>query len=62
MDDKSTNKINYNNMKQLKKRAYWLQCMGTLDADRASSRVTKNILRFTNSALPKTEKGGEVWL
>lgn len=49
-------------MKQLKKRAYWLQCMGTLDADRASSRVTKDILRVTNCALPKTEKGGEVWL
>lgn len=49
-------------MKQLKKRAYWLQCMGTLDADRASSLVTKNILRFTNSALTKTEKGGEGWL
>ena len=49
-------------MKQLKKRAYWLQCMGTLDADRASSLVTKTILRFTNSALPKTEEGGEVWL
>ena len=49
-------------MKQLKKRAFWLQCMGTLDADRASSRVTKNNLRFTNSSLTKTEKGGEVWL
>ena len=62
MDDKSTNLINYNNMKELKNGANWLQCMGTLDADRASSRVTKDILRVTNSALPKTEKGGEVWL
>lgn len=49
-------------MKELKNGANWLQCMGTLDADRASSRVTKNILRVTNCALPKTEKGGEVWL
>lgn len=43
-------------MKELKNGANWLQCMGTLDADRASSRVTKNILRFTNSAYLRLRK------
>lgn len=49
-------------MKKIKNGANWLRSMGTLDANRASSRVTKNNLRVTNGVLSKYEKGGGVWL
>ena len=49
-------------MKEIKNGANWLRSMGTLDADRASSRVTRIIMRVSNSVLSKSEKGGGVWL
>ncbi len=42
--------------------AVWLQCVGTLDANRASSLVSNYNLRVANSALTKAKKGGDkVW-
>ncbi len=42
--------------------ANWLRCVGTLDANRASSRVPNDNLRVASIALPKAEKGGgKVW-
>ena len=38
--------------------ANWLRCVGTLDANRASSLVPNDHLRVANIALPKEEKGG----